>query len=159
MNCKYCGRKTKRVDPVDIQADIGGYCFRCAPRVREEFEDIIKEKNAEIEKLKAENKELNNALDVYLNETLPNMLKTIAELRKEGEGMKEPSILMDDKRKIISIWLGDESGWRIDRNDITAIVPYYETGEMGYVLWFAVYKGDEIISRVNGKFVWNVNYY
>jgi len=73
--------------------------------------------------------------------------------------MKEPSILMDDKRKIISIWLGDESGWRIDQNDITAIVPYYETGEMAYVLWFAVYKGDEIISRVNGKFVWNVNYY
>ena len=73
--------------------------------------------------------------------------------------MKEPSSFMVDKREIISIWLSEENGWRIDQNDITAIVPYYETGEMGYVLWFAVYKGDEIISRVNGKFVWNVNYY
>ena len=58
----------------------GWSCDLCGEYMSFDAFEHVKGMVNEIARLKAENKELNGALDVYLNETLPNMLKTIAEL-------------------------------------------------------------------------------
>lgn len=66
------------------------------------------------------------------------------------------NIIMEDERQIKSIHLAQE-GIFIGL-DVDAIVPYYENGEMAAVIWFAIYSGDKIVRRVNGKFVESVVY-
>ena len=84
--CPFCGEQPETSKDYFGSEERLAFCRNCGtdnnPFTYSEWnnrpiEDKLK---AEIERLKAENKELNNALDVYLNETLPNMLKTIAEL-------------------------------------------------------------------------------
>jgi hypothetical protein len=37
----------------------------------------------------------------------------------------------------------------VGEDGITEFVPYYESGQMAEVPWIAIYKGDEIISRID----------
>lgn len=46
----------------------------------------------------------------------------------------------------------------VGRNGITRIEAYNEFGENDYVIWFALYAGDRIVRRVNGKFVVEIGY-
>jgi len=52
------------------------------------------------------------------------------------------------------IYISDISTWF----DITKIVPYYENGEMAAVVWFALYRNDKIIGRINGRHVIEIKY-
>lgn len=66
--------------------------------------------------------------------------------------------VMDDDREIDSLLI-DGKGWQgVGSDGITKIVCYGERGEMSLVPWFAIYKGDGIVSRVNGKMAIEVNY-
>ena len=44
------------------------------------------------------------------------------------------------------------------RRKVDAILPYSELGEMSYVTWYAVISEDEVIYRINGKYVVGVYY-
>lgn len=46
----------------------------------------------------------------------------------------------------------------VGQNGITRIEAYNEFGERDYIIWFAIYVGQEIIWRVNGKYVVEVGY-
>ena len=68
---------------------------------------------------------------------------------------------IEDKREIRALYLGDneETCFRLKYGGCTKIVPYEERGEMSNVTWFAVYNNiNEIISRINGRFVSSVHY-
>jgi hypothetical protein len=41
---------------------------------------------------------------------------------------------------------------------VTKIEPYNEFAGSDYVLWFAIYVGEEIVWRVNGRYVVEVGY-
>lgn len=70
--------------------------------------------------------------------------------------------IMDDTRTISSIMVGNGTASDIeavsDRSGITRIVCYRESGEMSYVPWFAIYRGDKLSKRINGKWVIEVSY-
>ncbi len=70
-----------------------------------------------------------------------------------------PASMMNDARKIQQICLPDDAGWwAVGREGITEIVPYGEKGMYCNLTWFAVYAGDEIVSRVNANCVADVWY-
>lgn len=46
----------------------------------------------------------------------------------------------------------------VGSNGVTKIAVYDEYGEMSYVPWFAIYVGEEIVWRVNAKYVVEVCY-
>ena len=70
----------------------------------------------------------------------------------------EVKSVMDDDREISSLLIS-EQGWRgVGSDGVTAVKVYKEAGEMAYVAWFAIYYGEEMNLRVNGKFVIEVNY-
>lgn len=64
--------------------------------------------------------------------------------------MDEPCLIYDDPRPIESI-SGQIGCWSTAGG--LRIVAYKEHGEMAYVPYYAVYRGDEIIARVPASFV------
>jgi len=74
--------------------------------------------------------------------------------------------ILDDQREIKRITFpvlgGDECFYEIGMNigdkKITKILPYEENGEMASIIWFAIYVGDEILYRVNSKYIDTVQY-
>ena len=69
-----------------------------------------------------------------------------------------PVQTFSDDRKISFIMFDDESALHVGTDGITRIEAYKEAGEMGYILWFAVFCGEDLMKRVNGKYVTLVNY-
>jgi hypothetical protein len=63
--------------------------------------------------------------------------------------------LLDDKRKIELI---EVAGGDVYYSEKGKIVPYREAGEMGYVPWFEIWEGNNLKSRINGRFVVAVMY-
>lgn len=63
----------------------------------------------------------------------------------------------NDEREILSIWWEDAE-IEVGSNGITKIVPYYEPGEMGNVIWFEIWSGDLIWHRVNARSLHGVTY-
>ncbi len=69
--------------------------------------------------------------------------------------------LYDDTKEIewIVEGTGEEAGfWKVGRLEITKIIPVQVSGEMGYVTWFEVYKGNKLFWRVNQSFVSSIKY-
>lgn len=67
--------------------------------------------------------------------------------------------IMEDSRPVISIWLGENINYVVSsKTGVTKIEPYQETGENAYVNWFAICKGDIIVTRINAQFVSEINY-
>lgn len=71
--------------------------------------------------------------------------------------------ITSDKRSISSLAIDYNQrvhDWNpaVGLSGVTCIAAYDEAGEMAYVPWFAIYVGDEIIWRVNGKYVVEVYY-
>jgi len=72
------------------------------------------------------------------------------------------TLTADDKRDISRLIVDQEQLGPIDfmvgENDITKIEAYNEFAGPDYVLWFAVYVGQEIAWRVNGRYAVEVGY-
>jgi hypothetical protein len=66
--------------------------------------------------------------------------------------------IYDDERPIKALHFQEGESYRVERGGITKIEAYREAGEMCNVPWFAVWKGDAIAYRVNGKYVVTVEY-
>lgn len=64
------------------------------------------------------------------------------------------------ERPIRSIEMnGDwQSHYTVGNADITKIEPYFESGEMAGIVWFAIYINDVLVHRVNNRFVSCVTY-
>ncbi len=69
--------------------------------------------------------------------------------------MQEPSKVLDDSRPIVEISMPGVDGdfWTVGKGGVTAIVAYGETGQMAYVPWFAVYKGEHLMMRIDASHV------
>lgn len=70
------------------------------------------------------------------------------------------TMLSKDTRPICSIVInGDyQMASSVGRYGVTRISAVDETGEMAYVPWFEVWKGDALYARVNSKYVSEVLY-
>ena len=64
--------------------------------------------------------------------------------------------LSKDDRPIRDIF-NDYAARFVGQDGITKIVAYDEHGEMDWVPWFAIFKGDEIYERIPAK-AWGVTY-
>jgi hypothetical protein len=62
-----------------------------------------------------------------------------------------------DVRQIESIWWEDAEV-KVGDNGVTKIVPYYEPGEMGNIVWFEIWSDDIIWHRVNARCLHGVTY-
>ena len=83
------------------------------------------------------------------------MMKTLI----PNENRPISSLLIDRNQRAHTWHPSIESQRCIVGNDgITRIEAYNEFGEGDYRLWFAIYVGEEIIWRVNGKYVVEVGY-
>ena len=72
-------------------------------------------------------------------------------------------LTLDDHRPISSLvidYLQRVHDWTpiVGRSGVTKIEAYNEFSGADYVLWFAIYTGEEITWRVNGKYVVEVGY-
>lgn len=70
------------------------------------------------------------------------------------------TMLSKDTRPIQTIFIGDDYQRRHDvgQYGVTKITAVDETGEMAYVPWFEVWRGDALYVRVNSAFVGEVYY-
>jgi len=73
--------------------------------------------------------------------------------------MIPPVPTFKDPRQISCI-SSEQFHYKLHYDHVTDIRPYEEGGEMGYILWFAVYHDKEDFPkvRINGKFVTAVEY-
>lgn len=66
--------------------------------------------------------------------------------------------VIEDKRKIRQLGFDYGEPITVGKNDVTEIKPYNENGEMAHVTWFAIVKNDEVVEKINGKYVFSVSY-
>jgi hypothetical protein len=66
--------------------------------------------------------------------------------------------IYNDGRPIQLLVYEGDSILKVGSSGVTKIEPYYENGEMAEVIWFAVWSGETITARVNGKYVCTVKY-
>ena len=73
--------------------------------------------------------------------------------------MNKPEKMVQDKRFIDRLGTPDDPyAWLVGIEKVTAIVPYEENGEYAAQPWFAIYEGEHLAYRVNGKYVEVVSY-
>jgi hypothetical protein len=61
---------------------------------------------------------------------------------------KRIQLIEEDDREISKIF----KDWfmiTVGENGVTKIIPYHEYGQMAYVTWFAIYKGDFLWTRID----------
>lgn len=70
------------------------------------------------------------------------------------------TMLSRDLRPICQLIIADDRQMAITvgRFDVTRISAVDETGEMAYVPWFEVWKGDKLYCRVNARYVSQILY-
>ena len=66
--------------------------------------------------------------------------------------------ILTDERSISGISFGVDS-IRVGSEGVTCIKAYQEPGQNAFVPWFAVFEGDEIVSRANAAMVAVVTYF
>lgn len=67
--------------------------------------------------------------------------------------------ILDDDRKIESIWYEQGEPYKIGTCGVTKIEAYGEPAEFCDRPWFAIWKGDVITSRMNGAQIEGISYY
>ena len=70
-------------------------------------------------------------------------------------------VLLTDKRRIESLYFPGpaEDVITVGVLGVTKIVPVSVNGEMAPTVWFEVWEGDNLVQRVNGRWVESVSYY
>jgi hypothetical protein len=70
------------------------------------------------------------------------------------------TMLSKDTRTISSLFIaGDyQRSYTVGRYEVTKISAVDEQGEMAYVPWFEVWKGDRLLARINASYVSEVFY-
>ena len=71
--------------------------------------------------------------------------------------------ILEDKREIEVIWFKDGGEYKVNvsrtsHGKVTRIVAYPEPGDGGYIAYFAIYAGDILSIRINGRIVEGVAY-
>ena len=66
--------------------------------------------------------------------------------------------VLDETRTIKSVYWHPDGAFTVGVCGVTKIEAYREAGQGGYVPWFAVWKGDDLLQRVNGAVVAGVEY-
>lgn len=66
--------------------------------------------------------------------------------------------MVDDKREIKSIWLVPNGDLTVGTDGVTRIESYREGLGTISQLWFAVWRGDSLVSRVNAAQVMGMIY-
>ncbi len=70
--------------------------------------------------------------------------------------------IIDDTRPIQSARAeSSEIGFRVGfpkQNPVTSIEPYPEMTDMGFVAWLGVWKGDQLVARLNGAKMAEIRY-
>lgn len=66
--------------------------------------------------------------------------------------------IMADKRPIDCILFPNNDIYKIGKQSVTKIEPYFENGEMAVVVWFKIWEDNFLFCRVNGKHVQEVHY-
>lgn len=46
-----------------------------------------------------------------------------------------------------------QCSYTVGKDGVTAIEPYDEPGEMAYVAWFNVWRGQTLYAKINGHFI------
>ena len=74
-----------------------------------------------------------------------------------------PELIIKDNRPITSLVIDYNQRAHVFQhyvgsNGVTKIEPYNEFGGPEWVLWFAIYVGEEIVWRVNSRYVVEVGY-
>ena len=70
-------------------------------------------------------------------------------------------IIIEDERDIKRIEIFTQQAMDIESYSAKEgfkIIAYHENGDMAPVVWFAIYRYDEIVARVNGKYVQLIDY-
>lgn len=60
---------------------------------------------------------------------------------------------------VLMLYLSCGDVYAVGGDNVTAIEPYDEYGEMSYVPWFNVWRGAELWCKVNGAHVSTVTYF
>jgi len=73
------------------------------------------------------------------------------------------TLTADDKREITCLAVDSNHSvhgplFVVGTNGVTKVEGYNEFGGPDYVLWFAVYIGEDVVWRVNGRYVVEVGY-
>jgi hypothetical protein len=73
------------------------------------------------------------------------------------------NLTLKDNRPVSSLVIDEAqrvNDWTptVGSDGVTKIEPYNEFAGPDYVLWFAIYTGEEIVWRVNGRYVVEVGY-
>jgi len=73
------------------------------------------------------------------------------------------NLTLKDNRPITSLVIDEAQNVRahhfiVGPTGVTKIEPYNEFAGPDYVLWFAIYVGEEVVWRVNGRYVVEVGY-
>jgi len=73
------------------------------------------------------------------------------------------NLTLKDNRPVTSLVIDEAQRvreWhvRVGSNGVTKIEPYNEFAGPDWFLWFAIYVGEEIVWRVNGRYVVEVGY-
>lgn len=69
-------------------------------------------------------------------------------------------MILNEDRSIKSLWFPDDSVYTVGQAGVSQITPYKEPGEMGMVIWFAVYRDSKSKPSycINSKHVEGVGY-
>lgn len=81
----------------------------------------------------------------------------------KASGRTDMENIMEDKRPIKRITIHSnepegEASYIVDPRWYDEIKPYHENGEMASVVWFAIYKDNAMVSRVNSRYVDAISY-
>jgi hypothetical protein len=66
--------------------------------------------------------------------------------------------LTKESRSVYGLAMGEGVGYQVGKGGITAIQPIDVTGQMAYVPWFNVWRGQTLVCKVNAAHVHIVEY-
>lgn len=79
-------------------------------------------------------------------------------MNKEQLPRGNTTLSRDDRRISFCVLQNGNSYVVGDKTGVTDIIAYDENGEMSYIPWIAIYKGDFLFVRVSGRYLSEIVY-